>query len=271
MRNAAGLEYEVAGAGEPVLLIHGSHVADSFLPLVDRSELVGRFRLIHYHRRGFAGSARHTGAFSIEDQARDALRPVAALGIERLHVVGHSYGAVTALQLALQEPERVHSVVLLEPPLAVAGDSEAGAMFAPLFELYRSGNARGAVDAFMSSMGGTGWQTDLEQSLPGAPEQAFRDAATFFEVEVPALQAWRFGPEQGGRIAQPVLHVLGSASGPIFAASREKLLACVPRAEDVVLPGLDHLLQLRAPELLARTIADFLAHHPLEGGESANT
>lgn len=262
MRDAGGLEYEVHGSGEPVLLIHGSHVADSFLPLVEQPDLVDRFRLVRYHRRGFAGSARHAGPFSIEEQARDALRPLAALGIERVHVVGHSYGAVTALALALESPQAVHSLVLLEPPLAAAG-GESAEMFAPLVALYRSGNAEGAVDGFMSGMAGPGWRTDLEKTVPGGATQACRDAATFFEVEVPALDAWRFGPEQGRRISQPVLHVLGGASGPFFERSREQLLASLPHAEDAVLPGLDHMLQMRAPDVLARTIADYLARHPL--------
>ena len=263
MLDAGGLEYEVHGSGEPVLLIHGSHVADAFLPLLAQPALTGRFRLIRYHRRGFAGSARHAGPFSIEEQARDALRPVAALGIGRVHVVGHSYGAVTALALALESPQAVRSLVLLEPPLAASG-GESAEMFAPLMALYRSGNVEGAVDGFMSGMAGPSWRGDLEQTVPGGAAQACRDAATFFEVEVPALGAWRLGPEQARRIAQPVLHVMGSASGPLFERSREQLLACLPHAEDVVLAGLDHMLQMRAPELLARTIADFLARHPLE-------
>ena len=57
MLKAQGLEYEPHGEGEPVLLIHGSHVADSFLPLTREVVLADRYRLIRYHRRGFAGSS----------------------------------------------------------------------------------------------------------------------------------------------------------------------------------------------------------------------
>lgn len=264
MRKAEGLEYEVHGEGEPVLLIHGSHVAGAFLPLMREPDLAGSFRLIRYHRRGFAGSVRHTGPFSIEQQAQDALLPVQMLGIERFHVVGHSYGAVTAVQLAVQAPQAVHSLVLLEPPLRTTDDAAVTAeMFSPLVELYRSGDSRGAVAAFMGVVGGPDWRTEVDRTVPGGVEQAEKDAATFFEVEVPALEAWSFDEDKASRISQPVLFVLGSESGPLFERPRELFLSSVPQAEEAVLPGLDHLLQMRDPRLVAHAIAEFLARHPL--------
>jgi hypothetical protein len=55
------LEYEVSGAGEPILLIHGSILADAFAPLRAQPALADHYRVIHYHRRGFASSCRHAG------------------------------------------------------------------------------------------------------------------------------------------------------------------------------------------------------------------
>jgi len=153
MENAKGLEYEVRGAGEPVLLIHGSHVAHAFLPLMVEPALADRFRLVRYHRRG-------------------------------------------------------------------------------------SGDPRAAVDAFIELVGGADWRVEVEKALPGAPEQAHR-------------------------LSRPVLFLSGSASGPMFEAPRQLFLSSVPHAEDVVLPGLNHLLQVQSPGAVARSIADFLARHPL--------
>jgi pimeloyl-ACP methyl ester carboxylesterase len=49
--NGVQLEYEVRGGGEPMLLIHGASVAETFVPLMKEPALA-RFRLIRYHRRG---------------------------------------------------------------------------------------------------------------------------------------------------------------------------------------------------------------------------
>lgn len=270
MRSAEGLEYAVHGEGDPVLLIHGSHLADALLPLTSEPDLADHFQLIRYHRRGFAGSAPHAGSFSIEEQAEDALRPVRELGLERLHVVGYSYGAVTAVQLSLQAPEVVHSLVLLEPPLWAAGEAEAAfEMFLPVVDLYRSGDARGAVDAFMAGITGSDWRTEASRTVPGGPEQADGDATTFFEVEIPALREWHFDGDKASRISQPVLYLSGSESGPLFERPKQLFLSCVPHAESAVLPGLDHLLMMRDPGLVARPIADFLARHPLAAADGA--
>ena len=260
MLKAKGLEYESHGEGEAVLLIHGSHVAESFLPLVREATLADRNHLIRYHRRGFAGSDRHSGPFSIEEQAQDAVALMKHLGLERAHVVGHSYGGVTAVQIALDAPRFVHSLVLLEPPLmTVEGTADFFRTTAPIREAYRSGDARGAVDSFLGTVCGPDWRTEVAKTVPGGPEQAEKDAATFFEVEFPALEKWVFDGQQASRIAQPVLFVVGGESGPLFEEPLHLFQASVSQTEEAILPGLNHLLQMRNPRLVAEAIAGFLA------------
>jgi pimeloyl-ACP methyl ester carboxylesterase len=262
MQKAKGLEYELHGEGQPVLLIHGSHVADAFLPLARETILTDRYQLIRYHRRGFAGSDPHTGPFSIAEQAQDALALLEALGVARAHVIGHSYGAVTALQLTCKAPSVVHSLVLLEPPKTTEGTGRFE-VFEPLIAQHRSGDANGAVDAFMALVGGPDWRTEVQRTVPGGPEQAETDAATFFEVELPALGAWTFNADQARRLSQPVLYIVGSESGPHFDRAKEAFQSTVTQTEAVVLPGLNHLLPMRNPHVVAALIADFLARHPL--------
>jgi pimeloyl-ACP methyl ester carboxylesterase len=219
MQKAKGLEYEFHGEGQPILLIHGSHVAGAFLPLARETILTDRYQLIRYHRRGFAGSDPHTGSFSIAEQAQDALALLEALGVARAHVIGHSYGAVTALQLTCEAPSVVHSLVLLEPPKITEGTGRFE-VFEPLIAKYRSGDAHGAVDAFMALVGGPDWRAEVQCTVPGGPEQAEMDAATFFEVELPALGAWTFNADQARRLSQPVLYIVGSESGPPLTSLR---------------------------------------------------
>src|SRR5215218_2995663 len=99
--NGVELEYEVGGSGEPVLLI-SPVLADGFVPLVAAPDLTERYRLIRYHRRGWGGST-HTAAL------------LEHLGIRRSHVAGHSTGAVVAVQLSLDSPAAVRTLILLEP------------------------------------------------------------------------------------------------------------------------------------------------------------
>src|SRR5262245_42936289 len=109
------LAYSVRGDGEPVLLLHCGFVADAFLPLMAESSLSERYRLINYHRFGYGQSDRAGGPMSVVDQAAHARGLLSQLGVDRAHVVGHSYGGDVALQLALDAPEVVQSLALLEP------------------------------------------------------------------------------------------------------------------------------------------------------------
>src|SRR6184192_313331 len=101
--NGFELEYEVQGTGEPVVFVHGSHVAEAHRCLMSDRALKD-FRLIRYHRRGFAGSTHPDGALSIQEQAADCAALLRLLEVGRAHVVGHSYGGAISLQLALDAP-----------------------------------------------------------------------------------------------------------------------------------------------------------------------
>jgi pimeloyl-ACP methyl ester carboxylesterase len=263
MLKAQGLEYEVGGHGEPVLMIHGALVADTFVPLMGEAALADRYRLIRYRRRGHGGSA-PASAFSLEQQARDASALMAHLGVERAHVIGHSGGGTIALQLALDAPDLVHSLVLLEPAImptdAMASFMEAAA---PLLEAYRSGEVAKALDLWMSAVSAADWRSVVASNAPGAVEQAEQDASTFFELELPTVREWVFDAGRTSRIPQPVLYVLGGDSGPLFEAAAKHFRSLIPHTEEVVLPGVNHLMQARDPKRVAAAIADFLSRHPL--------
>jgi pimeloyl-ACP methyl ester carboxylesterase len=96
---------------------HGSHIADAFAPLLLEPVLTERYQLALYHRRGFAGSTHPNGPLSIAQQAADCRAFMGQVGLQCAHIVGHSYGGAIALQLALDAPESVHSLALLEPAL----------------------------------------------------------------------------------------------------------------------------------------------------------
>jgi len=264
MLKAEGLEYEAIGDGEAVLLIHGGHITDAFLPLMREAALADPYRLIRYRRRGFAGSDPHSGPFSIEEQAQDALALMTHLRLERAHVIGHSYGGAIAVQLAIEAPSRVQSLVLLEPAIFSAEIASAvTGMSAPSLEAYRSGDVAKAVDLFMRMVGGPDWRTEIAKTVPGGPEQAEKDAATSFEVESPALEKWTFDSTGASRISQPVLYAIGGETLPIIELVKQHFQSLVPHTQHVVVPGVNHSMQMQDPKLVAAPIAEFLSRHPL--------
>jgi pimeloyl-ACP methyl ester carboxylesterase len=262
--NGITLEYEVQGSGEPVVLIHGSHITDAFAPLMAEPALKD-FRLIRYRRRGFMGSSPHDGLLSISGQAADCLGLLRHLGVERAHVVGHSYGAVISLQLALDAPEVVRSLSLLEPPLmSVPSGEQVGEAMGRITAIYESGDKAAAVDEFMQAIGGSHYRAPLDVGVPGGYDQAVADADTFWRVELPILQEWTFTADDAGRINHRVLVVLGANTGkamgiPFFDEGYRMLQEWFPQAKPFVLPGAGHMLQVENPRAMAVGLADFLS------------
>ena len=256
------LEYEVQGSGEPVVLIHGGFIAAAFAPLMAEPVLRDSFRLVRYHRRGYADSSRVDGSLSISGQAADCLALIRSLGIQQAHVVGHSYGGAIALQLALDAPEAVRSLSLLEPALlAVDSGPKFFEQMGPISQMYEAGDMAAAVDAFSEAVCGRGYRAVLDRVLPGAFEQAVADADTSFRVEMPALEEWTFSREDAGRIRQPVLAVLGADSDavqPIFGEGHQLLLDWFPQAKPFVLSQATHMLQMQNPRGMAQGLAAFL-------------
>ncbi len=256
------LAYEVHGDGEPVVLIHAGVIADFFAPLMGRPELSG-YRLVRYHRAGY-GSSDRAGKVHLGQHADHCRMLLEHLRIDRAHLVGQSSSAAIAVQLALDTPATVRSLALLEMALLAVPSAPFAAA---AVQQHRSGNKRTAIDTWMRGVCGPGYRGELDRALPGAFEQAVADADTFFGQELPALREWTFGHNDAGRVTQPALVVLGgrtTEANTTFAQRNELLLKWLPHAEPFVLPGATHLLQVQNPGGMARGLAAFLGHHPID-------
>lgn len=264
--NGVELEYEVLGAGEPVLLI-SPVLADGFLPLLSEPALAERHQLVRYHRRGWSGSTRTTAPVTISDHAEDATALLEYLGIARAHLVGHGTGASIAAQVALDHPAAAHSLILLDLALLSVPSGEAFFQAAgESLEAYGSGDHAQAVALFMSTVSGLDWPTcraQLEGRVPGVVDQAVKDADTLFGVELPSLGGWIFGADQAAAVQQPVLSLHGSETLPLWVEVDQFLRSSLPHVDSATVQGVGHLLHLQRPEPVARVMSGFLAEHPL--------
>ncbi len=266
--NGVELEYEARGAGEPVLLID-MLIADCFVPLLSEPALADRYQLIRYHKRGWVGSTHTPPPVSIGEHAADAAALLEHLGVRRAHIAGHSTGASIGAQLALDHPDAVHTLTLLEPTLvSLPRGGEFLNAAAPVFDAYASGDHSGAFAMFAAAASGLEWEDCralLERQIPGVVTQSIKDADTFFGVELPAVAQWRFGPEQAAAIHRPVLSVIGADTQPLWVEIAEFLRSSLPHLQECTIDGVGHLLQIQRAEPVAQAIAQFLTRHPIPG------
>jgi pimeloyl-ACP methyl ester carboxylesterase len=196
--------------------------------------------------------------WSIEDDARLCGRLLAHLNLGPVHVVGHSYGGLVALELARQGTDRLRSLALLEPaPVGLLPPDEAAARTAPLVELARAEGPGTAMDRFLRAVCGADGPEVLDALVPGALTDALAHAAGFFGAELPAAARWSFAPSDARSVDVPVLHVRGGRSAPRFAEGAALLETWFPAAEHRVLDGVNHLLMTQAPEATAEMLDRF--------------
>lgn len=203
---------ERAGHGEPVLLLHGfgasSYAWRGVLP-----RLASTYRVVAPDLNGFGYTQRPEGfkSYTGFGQVAMLLSLMDELGIERAHVVGHSYGGALALTLAHQHPERVRSLVLIDAahPKYLHERRTALAAVKPILGLYlrsvalRPENVRQAlentihddrqvtpevVDAYFERLRVEG-ATRAYFGLT-APYEAQPAPVVFREIETPTLAIW---------------------------------------------------------------------------------
>jgi pimeloyl-ACP methyl ester carboxylesterase len=267
--NGIQLEYEIKGSGEPVLLI-SPVVTDGFLPLLSEPALADRYRLIRYHKRGWAGSTHTPPPVDIADHVVDAAALLQHLDLPRAHIAGHSSGGAIALQMALDRPELVQTLVLLEPSFFAVPAAEAFFQkVGPALQAYAAGEHENALALFMTAVSGLDWKTCrtvVEARIPGAVASALKDVDTFFGVELPALTRWTFNAKSAAAIPQPALSMLGSETQPLWKEIAELLRCSLPRVEECTIEDVGHLLHIQRPEPVARGIARFLDRHGMSAG-----
>ncbi len=262
-----GVEFDLhdGGSGEPVLFVHGG-MRDECYVILQEPALASRYRLIHYHRRGWGRSTRAGLPLSISQQAADCRAVMDWLGVERAHLAGQSYGGTILLQFAVDYPERVHTLVLVEPalPSVLAESPEYQEILAQAAPFLEAGETATGLDTFFQGLLGSNYAEIFHNTFPpGWFDRWVEDSETVFHNDVPALEAWKFTQEDAARITAPVLNMVGANTTPFYQATHETLQQWIPHAESAVVPDTAHAVLGMNPKGAAGAMADFFARRPM--------
>jgi pimeloyl-ACP methyl ester carboxylesterase len=229
------LYYEVHGAGEPILFIHGGggSVAGSW-PSDYVRELSRDFRLVLADSRGHGRTADGTGPITYGRLTFDVVRLLDHLGIDRAHIVGHSMGAITGLHLLVDFPDRVRTVTLL-----------AGA--------YHVDNYR--PEAYL----------DMKRELDGVihgeklnSRWASRPVSVLKKLRESLLNGPTFRLQVLDSIDRPTL-IVAAGQDTFFAPSvAEEIHAHIKGSELIVFPNATHRVQVTNVKQLVPAIRDFI-------------
>ena len=263
--NGVSLHYEVAGEGDPLLLVMGYGMpGDAWLGSLP---FLQGFRAIYYDNRGTGRSAAPEGAYTIEQMAADGAALLDHLAIDRAHVYGVSMGGMIAQELALRQGSRVRALVL---GCTMCGGEHAKMADPEVIETL--------IDV-IRTMGKPDPATWVERQLPLlfttewiAANPGIRDALTMMVPMLPptppetadramaGLLAWSTY-DRLPQLRAPTLILHGDRDVLIPVENAHILAQRIPNARLHIIEGAGHGYPAQDPVGVHQLVTDFLHSH----------
>ena len=260
---AAGIEYAEAGQdkpGVPILCLHGIGGSfASFQPQIDA--LSDRFRILAWNMPGYGHSPLLPDT-TFATLTAAVIGLLDELGLEQVHLLGHSIGGMLAQELALTEPERVASLALLATTPAFGGRDDSfrqAFLQARLAPLDAGMSMAELAQGFVGRIVGSGAAPEVMQaaihSMSAIPEATYRAVLhclvtfnRYAEVE---------------RLGQTACLLAGSEDNTAPARTMQKMAARMPQADFHVLEGAGHLLNLEYARECSEVLTSFFQYAPV--------
>jgi pimeloyl-ACP methyl ester carboxylesterase len=247
----AMVSYDQYGSGPPLVLVHGAFSDHQTNWAFVKPLFEPQFTVYAIARRG-RGETDATAGHSLEDESRDVVAVMQSIGAP-VFLLGHSYGAQTALAAAAQVPDRVRKLVLYEPAWPRVVEKEA---LARLEELAQAGDWEGfAVTFFRDRLSVPVEALDELRATELWPPIVADAEASLGDLR--ALSRYDFQAERFRELRVPVLLQIGTES-PRDLYVTAALAAALPNVRIQELPGQAHEGMTTAPKIYAEAVSRFL-------------
>jgi pimeloyl-ACP methyl ester carboxylesterase len=258
-RPGARIWWEQSGAGDPVLLIMG-HAYGAGMWHRTVPELAASYRVIGFDNRGVGRSSDPPGPYSVPLMADDALAVLDAAGAASAHVYGVSLGGAIALQLALDHPGRVRSLIL-GCTAASAGGVPRGALLTRARSLLPAAVLNRMAWKLLYGPGTPADRRAEDQQIVRRTRSSGRGRR--------GQLAGAAGFDVTGRLAEiaiPALVLHGARDRIVPAANAHRLADGIAGARLVIFPDAGHAYITDVTQAANREVLRFLAGIPGPAG-----
>jgi len=269
------------GSGQPIVFVHG--IAEDYRAWNAQVEPFSRdHRVITYSRR--MSQPNENGAnyadSTVENNTKDLLGLVEELRISPAPIIGHSYGAAIALNFAIENPQRIRALVIVEPGIPLLSTTDEKTLtgllsilmhhpdtalsairfvadtLLPVLRAYHQGDLdealRSFVDGLQNRAGAFGQFPEFAQVMMR------QNAATIGELEArPPI----FNENDPRAITAPTLLIKGTTDPEFMRESVDLLSEIIPGSEVIAIPNSGHFPHIENPGFFNETVLGFLAAH----------
>ncbi len=248
----AGMMVEIEGDGVPVMLVHGlGGTSNTWQPLMP--DLSG-MRVIRPDLPGAGRSVTPDGVIDVPYLVNALIRLASELGIEKMHLVGHSFGTLVAQHVAAARPALVQTLTLFGPiiePADVARERLRGRAKA----VRENGMAEVAAQVASAGLAGSAAQ-DNPTALAFVRESHMRQDAEGFAKSCEALAGARRAAASA--IKCPVLAIAGDEDAVSPPGNAYQLADEIEGAKAEILSGCGHWAPVERPEDCRRLLGEFV-------------
>ncbi len=248
MAEVVDCAYSIEGNGEPLVLIHGIGAARDAWRFI-APYLHDYFTVVTYDLRGHGESPLPKSGFGLDDLVEDLERLRDSLGLERLHLAGHSLGGMIGPRYALKFPERVFSLGLYSTAAGRSEDDRAR-VWAIVEEMEQKG-----IKRVLENLTNRWFTKKFVSQNPDIVERRLKQVMTtdpdiFMDVfriyAETEMMPWLH------KISHPTLIMTGEFDGGCSPRLNRLIDAAMPNSKLIVLAGLKHSILVEAAETIAR-------------------
>lgn len=249
-KDGTRIGFKKSGSGPPLVLVHGTTVEHTrWGPVLP--ELEPHFTVYAMDRRG-RGLSGDREPYALEREYEDVAAVVDSIG-GPVDLLGHSYGAVIALEATLLA-SNVRRLVLYEPSVPTGSPLYPEGMRERLEAMLERGEREGALVTFFREVVGLSEaEVEMARGNPMWLAAAHTVPREFADAD------YVLDPARFKHMTTPVLLLAGSESPPVLNAATEAVDNALPNSRIVVMEGQAHIANLVAPQLFSRLVREFLA------------
>ena len=259
--NGVEIAYELRGAGDPIVMIHGAQGDQSMFNGM-AADFAGEYRVLTFDQRGSGLSGKPDMPYSIAMLADDTAALMDHLKITRAHIIGVSMGGMIAQEFALRHPQKVRSLVLgCTTPggpnsIRMGGDALTSAYSTRPMTAEERGKAL-AEAAF--TKGYLAQHPEIIASMIESRRSRPIDNSAFPHRMKAAQEHNTY--DRLGEIRSPTLVITGKDDALISWENSRILAERIKGAEQVILEPAGHCFWMEKPKESHDAIAGFVGRH----------